>query len=152
MEPKFTPIQERTAPTLEDSLYHEVERVDLKELPQGTIVAFSGLHLALHYVVEALGNSGEEREIDIWYIGSDAISETTGYPACTYPIKPPGCLRTKIENIYSIKIAEELEFTSGVMIKHQNYALPEFCWEKNRIYANSDQTRTEPYMKILAPK
>ncbi|MBT6774320.1 hypothetical protein HOA91_03025 [Candidatus Woesearchaeota archaeon] len=152
MKEVYTPIQGKEAPTLDEKLYQEVDQIDLKILQEGTIVSFSGKHPASQYIVEVLGTPGDEREVDIWYIGSFEISETTGYPACFLPNKPPGCLRTKIENIYSIKIAEELEFTPGVMIKHQNYGLPEFCWEGNRIYADSDQTRTEPYMKILAPK
>jgi hypothetical protein len=154
MKEIFIPIQGKEAPTLDERLYHEVERIDLKVLEEGTFIAFSGIHPASNYIVEALDKPGNEREVDIWYVGTEELN-AAGYPACVLPDKPPGCLRTKAENICSIKALKDikkLESTDGVMIKHQNYWLPEFCWEGDRIYADSEQTRTEPYIRILALK
>jgi len=144
----FRAVQDKESPTLDEKLYTEAQRVDLKELPEGSLVSFSGVHPASNYVIEILDplELGGKRNVNIWYIGSDGF-DVLGTPACFIGPKS-GCLQTEARMLHSVDTNYEGE--EGVLEVGKQYGLPEFKWNRdNKLYADRLNMRIEHYTRII---
>ncbi len=150
----FTPCQGENAPIIDETKYTEVNRVDLKTLPEDTIVTFSGAHPASNYMIQVLGTPQEEREIKIWYSGSNAVAWWG--PICH--VGPgSGCLKTKAKNLESFtieEIAKKEKSKKGILELKKNYTIIEFAWDdQNQLYPKYEGgQRLEYYTSIKIPK
>lgn len=156
LEDLFIPCQGEAKPKIDETSYEEARRVDLKNLPEGTIVLFSGKHPASNYIVEVLGSPslGPERDVKLWYVGSGRLT-LFGNPACF--IGPQsGCLKTKAKNLQSFTMEdcrERKPFAEGILEVNKQYTLPTFGWnEEKELYVKPYGSRIEAYTQIRVPK
>ncbi len=143
----YIPCQLEPAPSIDQTLYKEVDRVNLQNLPEGTIVLFKGLHPASNYVIQVLGSNIDiEREVKLWYVG-------TSGPACFIGPKS-GCFKTRAKNLASFTIGElfDKQDLEGVIKRGEQYQLPEFVWNPEGILSIHPRNfRLEAYTKIRIP-
>ncbi|OGI64705.1 hypothetical protein A2642_01895 [Candidatus Nomurabacteria bacterium RIFCSPHIGHO2_01_FULL_39_10] len=150
----FTPHQKENPPYIDITLYKEVNRVDLKNLPEGTRVLFSGLHPASNYLVEVLGTPelGLKRDVKLWYLGSGSFNS---FGAVCLIGPQSGCLKTKAKNLYSFTINNRIQRKpddEGILELGKQYMLPTFGWDyKKELYADTNNIRLEAYTKIKVP-
>ncbi len=140
----YIPCQLEPAPLINQTLYKEVDRVNLQNLPEGTIVLFKGIHPASNYVIQVLGsNTDIEREVKLWYVGTSGLACFIGPQS--------GCFKTKAKNLASFTIDEmfDKKILECVIKRGGQYLLPEFAWNREGIlFPHPRNVRLEAYTKL----
>ena len=134
LEPQFAPLQEfEESPGRIDGVegVETPSRVDLRELPLGTIIEFFGSHPDSKYITLLCG-SESHRQIKIWQKGkgNGAIASID-------------CLFSRdFENL-------SLEPQLGFLEIGKNYFLPDFHYDQDGQVFVQQVPRTEPYTRIF---
>ena len=107
-------------------------RINLRELPFGTIIEFFGVHLDSKYIC-LLAGTESDRQIKIWLKG-----------------RGNGAIGS-IDNLASIDFGLRTS-REGVLEVGKNYGLPEFYYDRDDNITISECVRTESYTAIFVKK
>ena len=130
----FVPLQEfEKSPERIDELegVETPNRVDLKELPLGSVIQFYGVHHDSKYITLLCGPESD-RQIKIWLKGRG--NGAIGSIDCLF--SQDFLVRPRISQL-------------GILEVGKNYCLPHFYFDKEDNVSVAQQFRTEPYTKIF---
>ncbi|MBW2990195.1 hypothetical protein KY348_00650 [Candidatus Woesearchaeota archaeon] len=114
------------------------DRVELKELPLGTVVQFYGLHPDSKYICLIAGTE-EHKQIKVWLKGrgNGAVGDLEAITSVDY------------------RAPREKAVEEGVMEIRKNYFMPTFEYDENdnlTLRGGGANSRFEPYTKIFVLK